>query len=535
MFSDQSEILIFDINTSVLTRKTALSLSKEAKKAIFRSENLTKISNTCFYSQENWEFFDFSQCKNLRILEKGAFQNCTNLNKIILPRSIQKIEISAFRSCIKLTSLQLDEESDLTFIGKEAFYGSGIESFYIPPFVNSIGDGAFGCIFSLKEIIVDTNNINFEVIDGVLYSLNDKVCKAYTINITLNRLDIKTGILSIGANSFCYASINTIFIPSTVTFIGVSAFSNCYTEEFIFQPNNKLSIMLNRAFYGIQTLKRINLIHLHVLNTIQKECFAFCSNIQTLIFPEYLILIFESAFYNCSSLTSVTFRNESRLKALYDLCFANTNLSVFSLPINCQLHGAMQYMNCPITQFNISKNHRDVVVIDSIIYSRLMDQIHYYLPSLPHVKFKIPSSVQIIRAGSFYGTKNLQTIILHETLMHIGDFAFSNSLITKIIVPPSVSFIGISCFEDCSKLTYADLSGSFLSIPKFCFKNCNSLTNIILTGNITTIREGAFQGCDNIKCFTCSDKVYKLVRKMYSKNVLTKDKCPHSLYGIHVF
>jgi hypothetical protein len=73
----------------------------------------------------------------------------------------------------------------------------------------------------------------------------------------------------------------------------------------------------------------------------------------------------------------------------------------------------------------------------------------------------------------------------------------SNTLITSVTIPASVTSISDSVFEGCSKLTTLSFTSTskVKSIGAKAFKNCSSINKIIIPDSVTTIGESAFEGC----------------------------------------
>lgn len=66
----------------------------------------------------------------------------------------------------------------------------------------------------------------------------------------------------------------------------------------------------------------------------------------------------------------------------------------------------------------------------------------------------------------------------------IGEHAFYNDDITKIIIPNSVTSIGRSAFYGCKGLTSINIPNSVTSIESSTFNGCSGLTTIIVgSGN----------------------------------------------------
>lgn len=123
---------------------------------------------------------------------KSAFQDCTTLKSITLPKTLTYIEEFAFANC------------------------TGIESITIPASVTYIGKGAFHGCTSLKEVIFEGGDL--ELIDS--YAFNG--CTA------LEKINFPEGLKTIGDFTFngC-AAITSFKAPSTIEKIGQLAFYNC--------------------------------------------------------------------------------------------------------------------------------------------------------------------------------------------------------------------------------------------------------------------------------------------------------------------
>ena len=65
---------------------------------------------------------------------------------------LKRIEYNAFKNCKNLKSINLPDS--LEYIGKQCFYGSGLEELMVPKAVKSIGDDAFKDS-ALKRIAVE--------------------------------------------------------------------------------------------------------------------------------------------------------------------------------------------------------------------------------------------------------------------------------------------------------------------------------------------------------------------------------------------
>jgi len=102
---------------------------------------------------------DLSECTDLFIVEKKAFENCSNLISIILPDSLLQIYPYAFRFCTELKNIYFGE--NLTIISEEAFDGcSKIEKLEFFKNLQYVGKLAFP-LTMIDEIIISEENPTF--------------------------------------------------------------------------------------------------------------------------------------------------------------------------------------------------------------------------------------------------------------------------------------------------------------------------------------------------------------------------------------
>ena len=80
-----------------------------------------------------------------------AFNNCTVVTSVMIPKSVFCISDNAFAGCTSLTGITIPDS--VTVIGNNAFYNcKKLKSIAIPDSVTSIGDGAFQDCTSLESV-----------------------------------------------------------------------------------------------------------------------------------------------------------------------------------------------------------------------------------------------------------------------------------------------------------------------------------------------------------------------------------------------
>lgn len=92
--------------------------------------------------------------KTVTALAQGCFQDCDELETVILPDTLQSIGDDAFLGCESLRGIKLTENVET--IGQKAFYNCpSLEAVYIPESVNSVGKNAFSGCFNLEHVFFD--------------------------------------------------------------------------------------------------------------------------------------------------------------------------------------------------------------------------------------------------------------------------------------------------------------------------------------------------------------------------------------------
>ena len=138
--------------------------------------------------------------------------------------------------------------------------------------------------------------------------------------------------------------------------------------------------------------------------------------------------------------------------------------------------------------------------------------------SIPQSEFKsntdltsitIPASVTSIGYEAFFGCANLASITFAEgsQLTSIGGSAFSQCKFTSIIIPAGVATLPSGLFNYMSTLqsvTFAE--GSLLqTIESGLFRSCESMVQIEIPAAVTRINSSAFGGCSKLETVTFAE------------------------------
>lgn len=106
----------------------------------------------------------------------------------------------------------------------------------------------------------------------------------------------------------------------------------------------------------------------------------------------------------------------------------------------------------------------------------------------------VPDTVSSMETGIFKNCQELVRVILPEGLRNISSYAFYNcKKLPEINIPSSVSVIGEWAFRSCAALREIYLPEGLTEIPSCLFMDCSSLTRCNIPASVRSIGASAFQ------------------------------------------
>ncbi|MCD7889407.1 MAG: leucine-rich repeat protein [Oscillospiraceae bacterium] len=446
-------------------------------------------SPTAFDTRAPW--FSYRSSIESVIVDSGvtsignyAFRGCTNMTSIVLPDTVESIGEYAFYESESLAEVSISG----CVIGTYAFCScTSLSSINFSGEITSIGYRAFYNTACYND--TDT------WYDGVLYIGNWLIA---TDN-SFETCSILGGTVGIADRAFYEnTGLTTVYMPSSLKYIGTSAFYKCTALSNVTFGNN-IKTIGSYAFYNCSSLKNLSLSTESVTSI---GTYAFYgtgyykdSNNWTgdlLYVDTWLVNIRGSRLlsstditvkYGTTGIADYTFREQSTLTSI-------------SIPNGVKYIGEGAFYKCSsITGISVP----DSVVTD----------IGDYL---------------------FYQCSSLEYVDGYSSATSIGDYAFyRDSSLTGFSIPAGVTSIGVSAFNNCTSLDGVDLS-NVTSIGSYAFYTCESLKSVQI---ICDVGESTFQYCTSLEDVTFGDSVTSIGKSAFNGcSSLTTVVLPESVVSI---
>lgn len=244
-------------------------------------------------------------------IAEAAFFECTELEGVTIPESVDYIGASAFRDCHNLAEIVLPENMEV--IGEWAFRECDFSEIHIPKGLTYIADNTFDACVKLTNIVIPdgVTSIGMNAFDG---------CK------NMLSIEIPDSVTYIGSFAFAECSkLTEINIPDKVTVLKKYVFGGC--DGFVeFEIPDTITEIENGAFFACENLVSVKLpekltaIRVSVfelckslsaieipdgVTVIEDYAFAECKKVSEIVIPKSVTTVYEAAFNSCDNLKTV--------------------------------------------------------------------------------------------------------------------------------------------------------------------------------------------------------------------------------------
>ena len=241
------------------------------------------------------------------------------------------------------------------------------------------------------------------------------------------------------------------------------------------------------------------------VTAINSYAFSGCTSLEEINFNSNFKIIGSSAFSGCTLLDNVTF--SENITSLGSYAFNGcTSLSTVNMNDNLETIGSYAFNGCT------------GLIGDLVIPSGVITINEYAFNNCTGLngKLVIEGSVKdtVIGQHAFNGCKNIKTLELGDGIVSIGNYAFQNltSLTGDLVIPDTVTTIGYAAFYGCTGLNGSlTLSENLTFIDSLAFYNCNGITGeLVIPDKVVEVRDQAFYNLNKVTSIVVGESVKNL-------------------------
>ena len=440
--------------------------------------------------------------------------------RIVSPTEVEIIEFDEGYSDADLyiPAVANDGTADYNVTGMNAqIYNDEITTIHIPASIRSIRDGCFS-IDGLESFDVDPLNTYFESIDDVLYEKRNGVpnklvkyptCKPGEIfdtmpaNVSeicasafsasdLRVIELNDGIIKIGSAAFynctsletVRSSLGDNVLPSSVSIIGSSAFSNC-------EKLSSLILSENLEYIGAYAFSNCGFTNLNITMLIEyigPGTFSDCTKLERFTSNNFTYIVEDGVLYK-------TEKDGSREVFAYPC--AKSDKTTYEMPDDVTDIESYAFSGCSKLQTIVLNDHM----------MNIPDTAFFDCKSLETIDLKNVATVGI---ASFNGCINMRSLELGKNLISIGDAAFYRCGIESLVIPANVLYIGSDAFGSCENLKHVTIEeGSKATLESDVFIYDRQIEKITIESSDVILEENALSISAYEDPFTLNVEVVK--------------------------
>ena len=380
--------------------------------------------------------------------------------------------------------------------------------------------------------IVINDTVTYE---GANYAVTSMADDAFAGCVQLTSIVLPQTLRNLGKNAFlrCTNLTSCIIPDSTITEIPFEAFWGAGLIEF--RVPEGVTYIEQRSFEQMPNLQRVHLANsvqsvspwaFYILDALQDPIYndslfvLMPMNYQgAYTIPAGIQVIYKSAFYGCTKITSLTIPEGVKRIEHYGLMFSlNAVIKTLHLPASLEYVTPGAIFGGSLRKISVAEGNTHYTTWNNMLMTINMDTV-ICCPAAINAAYTLPESVVHVAASAFSVSAvdltmtNVRSIgeyafeanslgkydsnrhyVIPETVEEIGDEAFYRSYsMEQVTIPSSLKQMGEQVFADSPKLKKAVIKSTM--IGKAQFRICNNLEIIEIGDSLREIGAYAFHKC----------------------------------------
>lgn len=231
-----------------------------------------------------------------------AFSNCQQLEKLVIPESVESLGNDILEGCCNLKVFVLKSDKINELPEQFFLYCTSLKTIVIRKRLK-ICFNEFRFFKHTPKIYFLDDKCSFKEENTVIYSLNKE-------NILLGKreyrgkITIPAFVKKISKYAFCNCQMTEVDIEANIDILEVGTFRNCKNLQKVKLPPS-LKVISDHTFEGCTSLESIDLQKCNC--KIEAFAFANCISLEEVILPEDITYIPHGTFVGCENLRKVEY------------------------------------------------------------------------------------------------------------------------------------------------------------------------------------------------------------------------------------
>lgn len=205
-----------------------------------------------------------------------------------------------------------------------------------------------------------------------------------------------------------------------------------------------------------------------------------------------------AAFYECMSLKDIKLPNS--ISAINSQSFrACKSLTNINIPNSLNAIEPDAFLYCEkLLEINVDNGSQFYTSLNGVLYNKNQTEV-IIVPGGKMGEIVLKSNVSKIGSFAFWGCKYISTVVIPNSVLSIGEQAFTYSGLTTLQIPNSITKIETGTFKNCNYLSSITIPNSVTTIKDEAFMRCENLKTLIIPNSVTSIGEYVFYKLYSLK------------------------------------
>ena len=317
--------------------------------------------------------------------------------------------------------------------------------------------------------------------------------------------------------SFCCAPLSSAGVKLELPALSANAAEEFISGDFTYTVSDEKTVTIQKYNGNDSEVTIPAEIDGKTVTVIGEYAFESKENLKTVVIPETVTEIGAYAFEDCKSLAS--FKFHEGIKKIGMCAFQNCGLTEVTLP-STLTSSPDAFRSTHIKKATFAENSTIVPDYTFQDCKELEEVI-------------LPETVTEIGTFAFDNCKSITSFNFHEGLEKLEGSSFRDTGLTEITLPSTLTsaYGAFDHAELLKKVTFAD---GTTKVPDGIFDTSPALEEVVLPSTVTSIGDYAFDGCKSLTSFKFHEGLTKIGQSAFRETGLIEITLPSTLTSANV-